>query len=708
MNLQGIKNREIVKRHLKTVSCPKSKGCIDYISKDLEKYEQSELLAGLGYYELELNKKVMSTSKGAKKIYGLEERIYSFEEIKEFTLPEYRELLDKSLLDMVEKGLPYNIEYKINNQKNGNIVSLRSIGSYDSESNTISGLIHDISQQKMAEELIKKSEEDYRNLFESHHAIMLIIDPDTQNIMHANLAASNFYGWTQSELTSMKITTINTLSKKEVYHAMQMAKNKKEEHFLFKHRLSNGELRDVEVHSGPIMFKGKKLNFSIIHDITKRKKAQETIEHLAHHDPLTNLPNRKMFIKNLVKSISKASENNSKFSLLYIDLDHFKNINDNYGHYTGDLFLKRVVRRLIKSIGEKSNISRLGGDEFTVILEGISDVKELSIISDKILSALKQPFKINDKDNFISASIGISVFPDDGFSVEKLLNNSDAAMYQAKNTGKDGYCFFSEELNQAIKRKDDIISQLRIALKNNELDLYYQPKIDVSKNEIVGVEALTRWIRDGHNYLTPDEFIPVAEDSGLIFELDKWVLMTACKQIDSWKKSGIKVQKIAVNISALHFKKGRILQTLREVFDQIPISPRSLEIEITETTFMEDIDEAISVLNNLRSMGIEISVDDFGTGYSSLSYLKMLPVNKVKIDKSFISDLTNDSGNAVLTRAIIKMSELLNLNVVAEGVECKDQIDILSEYGCHVVQGYYFAKPMTASKYETFIENWKN
>ena len=506
----------------------------------------------------------------------------------------------------------------------------------------------------------------------------------------------------------MKITDINPMSKEELHQEVQRAINKEEAHFLFKHKLSNGKIKDVEVHSGPIIFNGKKRNFSIIHDITKRKKAQETIEHLAYHDQLTNLPNRKKFIKNLVESISNASANNSKFSLLYIDLDNFKNINDDYGHYIGDLFLKRVVRRLKKSLGEDSIISRLGGDEFTIILEGVSDVKQLSDISNKILSTLKHPFKINDMENFISASIGISIFPDDGASIEKLLNNSDAAMYQAKNTGKDGYCFFSEELKQAIKRKEDIKSELRTALKNNELDLYYQPKIDVSKNEIVGLEALARWIRDGQNYLTPDEFIPVAEESGLIFELDKWVLMTACKQIDTWEKSGIKVQKIAVNISALHFKKGRILQTLREVFDQIPLSPRSLEIEITETTFMEDIDEAISVLNNLRSMGIEISVDDFGTGYSSLSYLKRLPVNKVKIDKSFISDLTNDSGNAILTRAIIKMSELLNLNVVAEGVECKDQVDILSEYGCHVVQGYYFAKPMTASKYETFIKKWKN
>nr|WP_280985362.1 EAL domain-containing protein [Ilyobacter polytropus] len=432
------------------------------------------------------------------------------------------------------------------------------------------------------------------------------------------------------------------------------------------------------------------------------------MERLAYYDTLTNLPNRKMFINSLFESILNASENNSKFSLLYIDIDNFKNINDDHGHYVGDLFLKRVVKRLKNFLGKNCNLSRLGGDEFIIILEGVSDVKQLSDISNKILSNLKHPFKIEGRENFISASIGISVFPDDGSTVKKLLNNADAAMFQAKNIGKDSYCFFSEELNQSIKRKESIKAELRQAIKNNELELYYQPKIDVSKNKIVGAEALTRWIRGGESYLYPDEFISIAEESGLIFELDKWVLMTACKQIDTWEKSGIKGQKIAVNISALHFKEGRILQTIKEAFKHIPISPKSLEIEITETMFMDDIDEAISILTNLRSIGIEISVDDFGTGYSSLSYLKKLPISKVKIDRSFISDITTDNGNSVLTQAIIKMSELLSLQVVAEGVECKEQVDLLSKYGCHSMQGYYFARPMEISKYETFFKNWKN
>ncbi|WP_320047469.1 EAL domain-containing protein [uncultured Ilyobacter sp.] len=693
------KNKEAI---IKTVSCS------DCDPRILKKHEQAELLAGFGLWELDLNKKIIYCSAGVEKIYGLENGPYQYAKIENMVLPKYRERKNKAFRDMIEKGLHYDVEFEIKKKGNGNIASIHSVAEFEPQSNIVSGSIYDISKQKMAEALIKKSEEDYRNLFQNHHAVMLIIDSETAGIVHANSAASKFYGWSQSELCNMKMTDINTLGK-EISSKVKSAFEKREKnYFLFKHRLSNGEVRDVEIHAGTVMFGGKTRLLSIIHDITERRKAEKTIERLAYHDSLTNLPNRKMFIENLSKSISNVSKNNSKFSLLYIDLDNFKNVNDNYGHHMGDMFLKRVVRRLTKSLGESSNISRLGGDEFTVILEGISDVKELSLISDKILSTLKHPFKINNKDNFISASIGISIFPDDGSSVEKLLNNSDAAMYQAKNNGKDGYCFFSEELNQAIKRKNDIKSELRIALKNNELDLYYQPKIDVSKNEIVGLEALTRWIRDGHNSIYPDEFIPIAEESGLIFELDKWVLMTACKQIDTWEKAGIRGQKIAVNISAAHFKKGRILQTVKETLNQIPISPRSLEIEITETMFMEDIDEAISILNNLRSIGIEISVDDFGTGYSSLSYLKKLPINKVKIDKSFISDLTNDSGNAILTQAIIKMSELLNLNVVAEGVECKDQVDILSEYGCHWMQGYYFAKPMTASKYETFIKDWKN
>ena len=672
-----------------------------------KRYKKAELLAGFGHWELDLNKQIMYGSEGAEKIYGVEFGPYQHAKIENMVLPEYRKIKREALRGLIEKKLNYDVKFKIKNKKNGNIASIHSLAEFNPQSNIISGSIYDISKLNRAEAIIKKSEKEYRNIFQNHHAIMLIVDPDTLEIVHANLAASKFYGWSQSELTSMKITDINLMDKKALYQQIQRFKNKQDKNYLFKHRLSSGEARDVEAHSGPIMFGGKKVNFAIIHDITKRKKAQETVEYLAHHDPLTNLPNRKTFIRNLEKSISKASENNSKFSLFYIDLDNFKNINDDYGHYVGDMFLKRIVRRLKKSLGKNNNISRLGGDEFTVILEDISNVKELSAISNEILSTLKKPFKINGKENYISASIGISIFPDDGSSAEKLLNNSDTAMYQAKNTGKDGYFFFSEKLDRAIKRKNNIKIELATALKNDELQLYYQPKIDGTKNEIVGVEALTRWIRDGKNYLFPDEFIAIAEEFGLIFELDKWVLMTACKQIDAWEKMGIKGQKIAVNISALHFKQGRILKTVKEALNQFPVSPESLEIEITETMFMDDIDEAISILNNLRSMGIEISLDDFGTGYSSLSYLKKLPINKVKIDKSFISDLTNDSGNAVLTQAIIKMSELLNLQVVAEGVECQEQADILSEYGCQSMQGYFFAKPMTANNYENFIKEWK-
>lgn len=558
---------------------------IENILDNEKRYKKAELLAGFGHWELDLNKKIMYGSEGAEKIYGVEYGPYQYNEIENMVLPEYRERKREAFRDMIEKGFQYDVEFKIKNKKNGNIVSIHSLAEFDPQSNIVHGSIH---------------------------------------------------------------------------------------------------------------------------DITKRREAEKTIERLAYYDTLTNLPNRKMFINSLFESILNASENNSKFSLLYIDIDNFKNINDDHGHYVGDLFLKRVVKRLKNFLGKNCNLSRLGGDEFIIILEGVSDVKQLSDISNKILSNLKHPFKIEGRENFISASIGISVFPDDGSTVKKLLNNADAAMFQAKNIGKDSYCFFSEELNQSIKRKESIKAELRQAIKNNELELYYQPKIDVSKNKIVGAEALTRWIRGGESYLYPDEFISIAEESGLIFELDKWVLMTACKQIDTWEKSGIKGQKIAVNISALHFKEGRILQTIKEAFKHIPISPKSLEIEITETMFMDDIDEAISILTNLRSIGIEISVDDFGTGYSSLSYLKKLPISKVKIDRSFISDITTDNGNSVLTQAIIKMSELLSLQVVAEGVECKEQVDLLSKYGCHSMQGYYFARPMEISKYETFFKNWKN
>ncbi len=412
------------------------------LKKRKEQYEQAELISGFGYWELSLTEKTVIASKGARNIYGLEKGNLTLSEIKKVPLPRYREMLDKALVDMLEKGMPYDVEFKVENQSNGELITVHSVAEYDGKNNIINGTLYDISRQKKVEEIVREKEEAYRNIFENHHAVMLIVDFETRNIIHANPAASEYYGWTQEELSKMHITDLNTLSEEEIYVKIKEAESRGERAILFKHRLSDGRLRDVEVHTGIIMFRNKKSYFAIIHDVTTRKKAEKAMRHLAYYDSLTNLPNRKMFIDSLNHMISQGEKHFSKIALLYIDLDYFKEVNDIYGHQVGDRLLIKVAKRMKKKLPENISIFRLGGDEFSIIVSRFSGLEEIQYICDRVLGILKKPFDIKGKGIVISASIGISLYPENGSNYGTLLKNADIAMYRAKNSYKNGYCFF--------------------------------------------------------------------------------------------------------------------------------------------------------------------------------------------------------------------------------------------------------------------------
>ncbi len=676
------------------------------LKQEYDYINQAEMISGFGYWELDINNNTVKSSNGSKKIYGSTGENLSINEIKEYPLPEYREMLDKALMDLIAGRDSYNVEFKIKNKTDGKIKSVHSVAEYDPNRNLVMGTLYDISKQKSAEEAALGKEEEYRKIFHDHKAVMLMIDIETGEIVDANNSAAEFYGWTREEFIKMKITDINTLSKTEVYNEMERARINNKNYFNFKHRLADGSIRDVEVYSGEIISGRRPRLFSIIHDITKRKEAEEKIKNLAFYDSLTTLPNRRMFSEFLGKAIIQGEKEKFKVALLNIDLDHFKNVNDSFGHHIGDVLLTRVAERLRKNLRKNNIICRLGGDEFAVILEGFSDRKEINYVSNRILKVLKLPFIIDGREIFISASIGVAVYPEDGFDVNTLLKNSDLAMYGAKDRGKNGHYFFSEEMNHATNSKMEIDTQLRNALKNGELQLYYQPKIDVFENKIIGTESLLRWFKDGKLYKAPSEFIPIAETTGFILEIDRWVLLTACRQIVEWEKNDIKDQKISVNISGLHFKQGLIVKTVSEVLRKVTVPSGSIEIEITEGVFMENMKEAVDILNELRSMGIDISIDDFGTGYSSLSYLKNLPINRIKIDRSFILNMMDNKKDIAIAKTVITMAKLLDLYVIAEGVETEEQMKLLSENGCTEIQGFYFSKPMSVEKYEEFLKRW--
>ena len=446
----------------------------------------------------------------------------------------------------------------------------------------------------------------------------------------------------------------------------------------------------------------------LVRDISERKRAEEQIRRLAYCDGLTGIPNRQAFLETLERELQRSKIGNKKFAVLFMDLDAFKRINDTLGHNAGDQLLKMVSERLrettrpsdLVSRGDDgasaSNLARLGGDEFTILIPDLERVEHALNVATRVKEAMRRPFVIEGDEIFVTASIGISLFPEDGDDCGSLLKFADTAMYHAKNCGKNNAKLYSSSLTMQIMSHVKLEVGLRKALQNNELYLVYQPQRDVRTSEIVGVEALIRWRHPERGLVPPTEFIPLAEDTGLIVPIGEWVLRTACRQARTWQRLTRRLLRVAVNLSAKQFKDENLSQMVLSALNETGLEPRLLELELTEGTLMDDARATLSTLERLRSIGVHLSIDDFGTGYSSMNYLKRFDVRALKIDRSFISGLPQDSENAAITRAIIAMAHGLKMVVVAEGVETGEQLLMLEEYGCDMVQGYFLGHPSSA------------
>lgn len=425
-------------------------------------------------------------------------------------------------------------------------------------------------------------------------------------------------------------------------------------------------------------------------DITERKKAEETIHYMAHYDSLTQLPNRTLFNEKLRKALGEAKQNKEKIGVMFIDLDRFKNINDTLGHSTGDTLLKAVANRLLGCLRKGDAVSRQGGDEFAIFFTDITH-QEVGDIAQRIIDMMTESIMLDHLEIYITPSIGISVFPDDGEDIEVLLKNADAAMYLAKEQGKNNYQFFSEELHQAIAKKLKLESELRRALEDKQFKLYYQPKINIHTGEIIGTEALIRWEHPELGLISPVQFIPLAEETGLIVKIGEWVMRTACSQTKKWQEAGREHLSIAVNISLRQFMQNNLIEMITEILEETGLSPEYLELEITESMAL-DVNYTIRTLNRLKSLGVSISIDDFGTGYSSLSYLSQFPIDRLKIDQSFVRNL--NASNQAIVKTIIDMAHNMNIAVIAEGVETQTHVDFLKDQLCKEVQGYFYSKPL--------------
>ncbi|WP_291632622.1 bifunctional diguanylate cyclase/phosphodiesterase [Clostridium sp.] len=435
-------------------------------------------------------------------------------------------------------------------------------------------------------------------------------------------------------------------------------------------------------------------------DISGQKDFEEKINRLQYYDLLTDTPNRKLFINTLENEIIKANDKPVKFAVLFIDLDNFKEINDTLGHEYGDKVLKNVAISFKDSIREGDLVSRVGGDEFFILMKNIEDYSEISCLCKKLLSSLNCQVSIDDKHVYTSASIGITVFPDDGHKTYILLKNADTAMYSAKYNGKSKYSFFNKGMSDVVVRRVEIEKGLRSALEDNELEIYYQPQIDIINNKIKGFEALLRWNSSELGRISPEEFIPVAEQSGLIIPMGNWVIKNAFLQNNLWKSKGYVYDTIAINLSAIQLQNDNFEKNLKNIIIETKVNTRFVELEITESILMKDFDKSIKLLNEIRDLGINIALDDFGTGYSSLSYLKRLPINTLKIDKSFIDNIVINERERAIVDGIIQLAQKIDLDVIAEGVESNDQIKLLQSMGCNQIQGYYFSKPLPADEIE--------
>ena len=549
----------------------------------------------------------------------------------------------------------------------------------------------------------------------------VIISDSGGKIVTVNAQTEKLFGYSRSEMIGLSIEALVPERFRATHAAHRSAyitlaaptvRAMGEGRELFARRQDGTEFA-TEISLGPLKTEDGDFVISAVRDVSERKQFETRILQQATHDPLTGLPNRILFHDILDHAMARALRTEKLLAVLFLDLDEFKNINDTLGHEYGDMLLKEIAQRLTATLRkddlvarDDALVARQGGDEFTILLQGITVVDNIIRIAEKILAAISRPFIVDNHEMHMTASIGITIFPFDDTDIQSLLRNADTAMYRAKENGKNNFQFYTAGMNLRIRERMDIENGLRHALAREELVLHYQPQVEIESGKMIAVEALLRWAHPERGLIPPDKFIPVAEESGLIVPIGEWVLRTACRQNKAWQDMGLPHIRMAVNLSARQFRQPHLLAVVTKAIEDAGLDPYSdsLELEVTESVIMKDMEGTISTLNKLHDMGVRLSIDDFGMGYSSLSYLKRFPINTLKIDQSFVRDITTDADDAAIAATIVTLGHSLKLNVIAEGVETAEQLALLREMKCDEIQGYYFSKPLVAAELEKLLQ----
>jgi len=439
------------------------------------------------------------------------------------------------------------------------------------------------------------------------------------------------------------------------------------------------------------------------HLLVEMEKAREFEQHLAYHDVLTNLPNRLLFFDRLKQALTYTKRYSGFLGVLFLDLDGFKSINDTMGHVTGDRLLQLVAQRLKRCTRESDTIARLGGDEFTILLKGVKTTEDVTTVAQKIQKSITKPFAINNRDFYVTSSVGVSIYPFDGDDAETLLQKADFAMYKAKSSGKNNYHLFNDSNDSSAAKRLTMETELRNAIENDDLVVHYQPQVNLLTGRMIGGEALIRWQHPTKGLIMPMDFIPLAEESGLIVSLGEWILGKACHHNKIWQDAGCEIFPVSINLSARQFREIRLPDTISSMLEKTALPPHSLMLEITESNAMQDVDFTIETLQKLKNLGVKIALDDFGAGYSSLNYLRRFPVDLLKIDKSFVDEVPAEQDDASIIAAIVALARTLGLQVIAEGVEEKEQIDFLRSIQCNYIQGYFYSRPIEEKKFRRIL-----
>lgn len=565
----------------------------------------------------------------------------------------------------------------------------------------------DVTQKRIAEDELRVRE---RAIEASSVGVAIVdVSKSEHQIIYINKAFERTTGYSEQQVIGKSLKTVQGSYADEVnYKRIEMAIRELREEIVEVQSIKrNGESFWCEISVAPVRdsFGHVKHYICLFNDITQRRDMETQLVRQATYDSLTNLPNRVLLMDRVDQAILQARKNNSIIAFLFLDLDRFKMTNDSLGHTMGDKLLQVIANKLLIATDDFDTVARLGGDEFVILLTGVTQMLQAEQIAQKLLDLIEKPVIIENNRLKITASLGISFFPRDGEDYESLMKSADLSMYHAKDNGRNTFRVFEPEMNRRVINRMQLDTALRDAMKNNELYMVYQPLIDLKQSKVIGFESLMRWQSKSMGQVSPVDFIPMAEENGLILEMGEWALMESCSQIKKWQKQGINDLIVAVNISGLQFRQKGLPAIIDRVLKKTGLEPKYLELELTESLLIEDVDQVVEIMHTLKDRGIKLSIDDFGTGYSSLSYLKQFPVDKLKIDRSFIIEMATNPNDASIAKAIINLGHSLNLQVLAEGVETEFQRDFIISHGCDFAQGYFYKIPDTPDNIVAYLNS---